>query len=230
MHFASRGLCNKGAQCPMAHEELEGARHKRPGASGLGLGKGEGHANMTLSHDNTLNNPDDNDDAINAILTFNDNLTKNKCPNNCSEGGNRSVGSELTLLDPKRNILSIQFSSSDHKVLIGSKQSKSFLTKNKCPVKVSEETSRSGMLTLGKNDPRLENNVLFSLAGGRSDSDMSEKGKSGMDCLTIETCSDGKCEVTVGSGRSQLTLIDPDPNNLEKSKQSQVALLTSLKK
>ena len=86
------------------------------------------------------------------------------------------------------------------------------------------------MLTLGKNNPRLENNVLFSLAGGRSDSDMSEKGKSGMDCLTIETCPDGKCEVTVGSGRSQLTLIDPDPNNLEKSKQSQVAFLESLKR
>ena len=136
----------------------------------------------------------------------------------------------MTLLDPKRNILSSQFSSSDHKVLIGSKQSKSILTKNKCPVKFSEETSRSGMLTLGKNNPRLENNVLFSLAVGRSDSDMSEKGKSAMDCLTMETCPDGKCEVAVGSGRSQLTLIDPDPNNLEKSKQSQVALLTSLEK
>ena len=136
----------------------------------------------------------------------------------------------MTLLDPKRNILSIQFSSSDHKVLIGSKQSKSILTENKCPVKVSEETSRSGMLTLGKNNPRLENNVLFSLAGGRSDSDMSEKGKSAMDCLTMETCPACKCEATVGSGRSQLTLIDPHPNNLEKSKQSQVALLTSLKK
>ena len=46
----------------------------------------------------------------------------------------------------------------------------------------------------------------------------------------METCPAGKCEATVGSGRSQLTLIDPDPNNLEKSKQSQVALLTSLKK
>jgi len=79
------------------------------------------------------------------------------------------------------------------------------------------------MLTLGRNNPKLENDVLFSLAVGRSDSDMSEKGKSAMDCLTMETCPDCKCEVTVGSGRSQLILIDPDPNNSEKSKLSQVA-------
>ena len=81
----------------MAHEELEGARPKRPGASGLGLGNGEGRASMTLSHDNTLNNPDDNDDAINATLTWNDDLTKNKCPDNFSEGRDRSGGSKLTL-------------------------------------------------------------------------------------------------------------------------------------
>ena len=55
------------------------------------------------------------------------------------------------------------------------------------------------MLELGSNNPKLENNVLISLAGGRSDSDMSEKGKSAMDCLTMETCPDSKCEVTVGS-------------------------------
>ena len=86
------------------------------------------------------------------------------------------------------------------------------------------------MLTLGENNPKLENNVLFSLAVGSSDSDMSEKGKSAVDCLTMETCPDCKCEVTVGSERSQLTLIDPDPKKTDKLKQSQVALLTSLKK
>ena len=115
-----RGQCSKGAECPMAHEEVEGARPKRPGASGLGLREGRGHANMTLYHDKTLNNPSDNNSAINAVLTLNDDLTKNKCCRSILEGANRSEGSKLTLIDPKSNNLSIHLSSNNHKVLIGS--------------------------------------------------------------------------------------------------------------
>ena len=79
---------------------------------------------MTLSHDNTLNNPNNNNKTKIDILTLNGDLTTNECLRCTFEGGDRSGGSKLTLLDPKSNIISIQFSNSNHKVLTESKQSK----------------------------------------------------------------------------------------------------------
>ena len=66
-----------------------------------------GHANMTLHHDNTLNNPNNTNTTKIDILTLNGDLTENKCIRCTFEGGDRSGGSILTLNDPKSNIVSI---------------------------------------------------------------------------------------------------------------------------